>query len=267
MRIDHFESEFNIDQLPAPKGDPIGNTSLGKLVQALPVCERLNHSRQVLILDAVRTYYFAKAFRSAIRELEKKLPESISLTTTMISKDLMRVAVLNIASINDQSPRTKSLPNTILVLRLALANSQEEEAKTAISLLDEISRSINPDTQIPLKYVRYMRNKWAGHASLDRQVDEWASADSTLSLPLIEEGLTRLVNAHQDLSEVLNMSEEAQKVLTAADVQPTVIDGVETLPLTFEWSSAVHLAETVRVAAKNSASRIVTCLATGALRA
>jgi hypothetical protein len=56
-----------------------------------------------------------------------------------------------------------------------------------------------------------MRNKCAGHASLDRHVDDWADAGSTLSLRLIEEGLARMVNAHQDLSEVVNMSEEHEE--------------------------------------------------------
>jgi hypothetical protein len=257
MRIRHFESEFNADQRPGLDGGPIGNANLEAHVAAMPLSERIEMSRQVLVLEAVRTYYFAKVFREAIRELAMDIPESDLPTLTMMGKDLMRLAVINVASVNDKGSRTKSLPNTLSVLKTALSDLQGADAEAAISRIDEISRSINPDTQLPLKYLRHMRNKWAGHASLDRHVDDWADAGSTLSLPLIEEALVRMVNAHQDLSEVVNMSEEARRLATEAVAEPPVIDGKGTVPMTFDWSSAVVMAEMVREAAKNSAARIV----------
>lgn len=261
MRIGHFESEFNPDQLPELDGDPLGNTNLDAQVGAMPMSERIEMSQQVLVLEAVRTYYIAKAFRAGIRELAADIPESDSHTLTMMGKDLMRLAVINVASVNDKGSRTKSLPNTLSVLKAALSGLQGSDAEAAISLIDEISKSINADTQLPLKYIRHMRNKWAGHASLDRHFDDWADAGSTLSLPLIEEGLAILVNAHQDLSEVVNTSQEARRVATEAVTKPVLIDGVETVPMTFDWSSAVVLADLVREAAKNSAARIVKRLA------
>lgn len=262
MRIRHFVSEFNADQLPDLDGDPLGNANLDALVEAMPVSGRIEMSQQVLVLEAVRTYYFAKTFGQGAQELlAADVPESISHTLTMMGKDLMRLAVINVASVNDKGSRTKSLPNTLSVLKAALSGLQGPDAEAARSLIDEISKSINADTQPPLKYLRHMRNKWAGHASLDRHVDDWADASSSLSLPLIEEGLVILVNAHQDLSEVINMSEHARSVATAALSKPAVINGEVTVPMTFNWSSAVVLAEVVRQAAKNSAARIVERLA------
>ncbi|BAS08677.1 hypothetical protein AHiyo4_20990 [Arthrobacter sp. Hiyo4] len=245
-----------MNQLPDLDGNPIDNANLEAHVEAMPVSERIEMSQQVLVLEAVRTYYFAKAFRMGIRELATEIPESDSHPMTMMGKDLMRLAVINVASVNNKGSRTKSLPNTLGVLKAALSGLQVSDAEAAISLIDEISKSINADTQLPLKYLRHMRNKWAGHASLDRHVDDWADAGSTLSLPLIEEGLARLVNAHQDLSEVLNMSAEARRVAAEAVAKPAVIDGIETVPMTFDWSSAVVIAEVVRDAAKNSATRM-----------
>lgn len=261
MRIRHFESEFNADQLPDLDGDPTGNANLDVQVGAMHMSERIEKSQQVLVLEAVRTYYFAKAFREGIREFAIDIPESDTHTMTMMGKDLMRLAVINVASVNDKVARTKSLPNTLSVLRAALSDLQGSDAEAATSLIDEISRNINPDTQLPLKYLRHMRNKWAGHASWDRHFDDWADAGSTLSLPLIEEGLARLVNAHQDLSEVVNMSEDARRMATEAVAKPAIINGEETIPMSFDWSSAVVFAEVVREAAKNSAARIVKLMA------
>uniref|UniRef100_UPI003F498C80 hypothetical protein n=1 Tax=Paenarthrobacter ureafaciens TaxID=37931 RepID=UPI003F498C80 len=47
---------------------------------------------------------------------------------------------------------------------------------------------------MPLMYVRHLRNKWAGHPSLDRRFDAWAGADKTLSVATVEAALTRLIN-------------------------------------------------------------------------
>lgn len=49
----------------------------------MPASKRIEMSRQVLVLEAVRTYYFAKAFWAGSRKLPGDIPESVIRTTRM----------------------------------------------------------------------------------------------------------------------------------------------------------------------------------------
>lgn len=75
------------------------------------------------------------------------------------------------------------------------------DANASAAELDQLRKlqtDINCDHYMPLMYVRHLRNKWAGHPSLDRRFDAWASADKTLSVAAVEAALTRLVNNTHD---------------------------------------------------------------------
>lgn len=69
---------------------------------------------------------------------------------------------------------------------------------TELDRLSDLQADINSDRYAPLEYVRHLRNKWAGHPSLDRRFDAWADADKTLSIATVEAALARLVNNAHD---------------------------------------------------------------------
>jgi hypothetical protein len=256
VRLRKFESEFDANMLPVVDGKPLGNADLLSGLQAMPLGARVDLAREALIIQAVRSYYFAKAFREEVRALEGSAVDPL---WTVLGIDLMKLAVINIAAVNDGLERTKSLPNTIAAISAILAGAQKPDARAAAELLGDIKRATNADTTLSLMYVRHMRNKWAGHASFDRYVDGWADAETSLSLPLVEDALARLVNAYQDVSEISAMSEDVRQAIQP-DEQEVDADATS-IPMSFDWSASVAMAGMVRDVAKHAALRTVRQLA------
>jgi hypothetical protein len=159
----------------------------------------------------------------------------------------------------DTSLRTRSIDVTIRAVKAALASQAGADAAAARDLVEGIRNRTNADRQDPLKYIRHLRNKWAGHASVDRDFDAWGDANSRVSLALIEKALEILVNAHQDLYEVIEMNEFLASTLKP----PATTDsgGERSFAVDFDWSAVVPIAELVRKMSKRSATRLVERLA------
>lgn len=93
-----------------------------------------------------------------------------------------------------------------------------------------------------------------GHASLDREFDGRADADTSISLPLVEEALVRLVNAHQVLADLISESPLLQ-ALAAASSSGSEGDAA-VIPFRVEWGVVTSLA----MLAQESASRAADAL-------
>lgn len=252
-KLPRFESEFDASQVPQPSGDPIENTPLDDLVKAMPPGARVEGSMQNLLLDAVQTYYLAKRFHELVGAFDGFTNRVVAGALSTIGANMMRLAVITVASVNDSSARSRSLPATITALETALkASGGNVTAETAG--LKNIKKDIDANKQVPFKYVRHLRNKWAGHASLDREFDNWANTDTTLSLPLLEEALVRLVNAYEDLVELIDGSPTLQQ-LTAKSASSTPADGP--IPFSVDWTAVTPLALVLRDTARRSAEALV----------
>jgi cation transport regulator ChaB len=261
MHVNPFESEYPDALVPNPEGSPLNKVSLSALHASIPLGKRLESSSQSLLVDAVRSFYFAKAFYAEWNLREENLPSDVRHAASQMPRDLIRLAVLSIGAVNDSSERTRSLHNTVAAIKLALADDPGTDAVAAREAIEDIRHRIDANSVVPLKYVRHVRNKWAGHASFDRDFDDWASADTTLSFPLLEKGLEILVNAHSDLFEVIRLSETASRVAAQAERADSAEDGPLSVPMSIDWSAIAVLAPMIRDAAKRDAALIMNQLA------
>lgn len=155
------------------------------------------------VIEAVHSFYLAKRTRQYFRDLPEN-DDRVGRGLDAISERLMRIAVVDIAGINDGGlrdadpgySRTASLPTAHQRIKRYLMAASSSPA--GLNQLEDLKRAINVDRYAPLKYVRHVRNKWAGHPSLDRRFDAWAGADKTLSIAAVEAALVRLVNNAQN---------------------------------------------------------------------
>jgi cation transport regulator ChaB len=261
MRLPVFESEYADDLIPDPDGRPLEKDSLVALQASIPVSERLESSSQTLLVEAVRSFYFAKAFYAGWNRRKDEFPEDVRHALSQMPRDLMRLAVVSIGAVNDSSERTRSLHHTVLAMKKALADDPGTDAAAARDLIESIRSRIDANSAVPLTYVRHVRNKWAGHASFDRDFDDWADADSTLNIPLLEKGLEILVNAQSDLFEVIGLSETAARIAARVEMaEPSEGDSL-VVPMTFDWSAVTVWAGVVRDAAKRDAALVIDQLA------
>ncbi|TFC91330.1 MULTISPECIES: hypothetical protein [Cryobacterium] len=259
MRISPFQSEYTDDAFPNLHGAPLTHSVLDSLEGSIPLRAKVDGSSRELLIEAVRSFYFAKQFHLEWERFHDQIPEEVRPTMPVLRTDLVRVAVIAVWKVFDTSSRTRSVDRTCLALSSALAGQEGDDAAAARDLVRNVHRRTNADLEESLKYVRHLRNKWAGHASIDRDFDSWAGADSTVSLAVIEKALETIVNAHQDLYEVIAMNEALARALETPPA--TAEDDDCVVKMDFDWSAVVPLAELVRIAAKRSATRLVERLA------
>jgi hypothetical protein len=175
---------------------------------------------------------------------------------------LLKGAVIGVAATIDvTSGRTRSLPDALNALETDLHNRKsqqpDDEIIAALELLAYIRRQTNANEVGSLKYVRHLRNKWAGHSSLDLTVDGWAGADRGVDFSIIEDALARMVNAFQDLSELVPMSKDLMDIeaqVTPPREQP---DGTVVVEMKAAWSGANSLAQATRYSAQQAADAFI----------
>ena len=73
---------------------------------------------------------------------------------------------------------------------------------------------------------------------MDRSFDTWAQGNDSLSISAVEAALVRIVNAYEDFSVLVAMSDAlVQKIKTPEQVPTINVDGQETWEMTVNWSS------------------------------
>ncbi|MFK4087227.1 hypothetical protein ACI2LF_24180 [Kribbella sp. NPDC020789] len=267
MKLSDFASEFDPTALPTVVGDPMINDALKAGVDALGTAHRVDRSLLNLLSDAVYGYYFAKHACIALQAQThaQAVAQDVHLRRGFetVSQSLLRGAVIGIATTIDLTGqgRTASIPHALGALgeelRRRIAQTSDDDAQAALELLDHVRSTTNVDTVLSLKYVRHLRNKWAGHASLDRSVDPWAGADTHVNLPLLEDALARMVNAFQDLATLVPMSNDL-KVIEQEGNPPRILpDGTVEIEMKLGWAGANALSRAMRELAKKAAAAFV----------
>ncbi|WP_153395061.1 hypothetical protein [Ornithinicoccus halotolerans] len=252
MKLPPFESEFDASVLPQIAGAPLSHSTLDTAVGSMPLSRRVEGSQQTLVIDAVHSFYLAKGVGRVVASFTGYTNQVAPAALRRVADDLMRLAVIAVAAVNDagQNSRTRSLPHTVDALTVALqgttGTSVEQQG------LANIKASVDHRTIPSLKYVHFVRNKWAGHASLDREFDKWADADTVLSIPLVEDALARLVNAHQALADLIDGS-KSLKQLAKASHQPTG----SAIPMSVAWNAVIPLAMVARESGQRQAQALL----------
>jgi hypothetical protein len=258
MKAPPFESEFDASAAPQLDGDPLSNADLTARAAEMRLWERVEGSQQTLILDAVESFYLAKRFLQIVLSFDGFTNAVASSALQAIGTRLMRLAVITVATVNDSSRdgRTRSIPHTLDRLHVALEGVPDRDVSAEKAGVRRLKASVNPDVVPSLKYLRHLRNKWAGHASLDRSFDNWAGADEAVSLPLIEDALVRLVNAHQQFAEMVAASEVLEELM--ADPSSRASAGVPgVVAMAVDWSAVIPLADVVRDWAGRAAEALI----------
>lgn len=109
MRAKPFRSEYSDDDIPELVGTPLTHAELNALDAATSPGDKVDSSSRELLLEAVRTFYFAKQFHVDSRRTNAAIPENIAPTVEVMRTDLMKLGVLAIWRVFDTSPRTRSL--------------------------------------------------------------------------------------------------------------------------------------------------------------
>lgn len=250
MKLSPFESEYADSVLPTFEGAPATHAAVRTSADAETPWTQMSALLGTTVIQAVQSFYLAKRSRQYFSDLPEN-DDRVGRAIGDINSRLMRMAVLDIAALNDgglagndpESSRTASLPTTHQRMKRHLTEANASTAQ--LDRLRELQTDINSDHYVPLKYVRHLRNKWAGHPSLDRRFDAWASADKTLSIATVEAALARLVN---------NAHETALFVSSAPALQgfrqPPVAENPDgSIPIGVDLSNVIVLAEIMRESA------------------
>ena len=247
MRLHNFQSEFAPHEVPDLNGVRVTSKDLDVEVAKVPEHERVEISQQNLILEVVNDFYFAKYFFLKTNTLDCKGDDRLQGTFGYLSHQMFKQAVISVATtidlttgkpVDGKKPpgRTASMPHLLERIKKTLEDL-DTDASAELELVEHIRQSIDPQKHRTLEYVQYMRNKWAGHASMDRRFDTWV-ADDSLSIPAVEAALVRIVNAYEDFSDLVKMSDTLTEMIKKPKQVPTInSDGTKTWKMTVNWSS------------------------------
>jgi hypothetical protein len=248
MRLPNFQSEFAPHEVPDLTGARETNKKLDAEVAKVPEHERVEISQQNLILDVVKDFYFAKYFFLKTNTRNYEGDDRLQGTFGYLSEQLLKQAVISVATAIDLTTgksedgkkppgRTASLPHLLERIKKTLEDL-DTDASAELDLVEHIRKSVDPQKHLTLEYVQYMRNKWAGHASMDRRFDKWVQAKDSPSIPALEAALVRIVNAYEDFSDLVEMSDTLTEKTTKPKQVPTINgDGHKTWTMTVDWSS------------------------------
>lgn len=233
------------------------NKDLDAEVAKIPEVERVEISQQNLILMAVKDFYLAKYFFLRTETVDYESDDRLQETFRYLAHQLFKQAVISVATTidltsgkpeNGKKPpgRTKSMPHLLERIKKTLEDLGAN-AGTEFQLVEDIRTSVDPHKHLTLGYVQYMRNKWAGHASMDRRFDTWAKANDHLSIPAVEAALVRIVNAYEDFSDLVEMSDTLLEKTKKPEQTPTIDEhGHEIWKMTVDWSSIRTFAPLLR---------------------
>lgn len=275
MRLPSFQSEFASHEVPDLTGPRVTNKDLDDEVAQVPEHERVKISQQNLILNVVKDFYFAKYFFQKENSADYEGDDQLQQSLRYLSQQLLKQAVISVATsidltagpaVNGQKPpgRTASLPHLLEKVRKTLEDL-DTDASAELELVEHISKSVNPQRHPALGYVQFMRNKWAGHASMDLRFDTWVQANESLSISSVEAALVRIVNAYEDFSDLVEMSEAlTEKTREPTRVATINVDGYETGKLTVDWSNIRTFAPLVKGSARSGVDHFFETLATSA---
>lgn len=247
MITPRFESEYADSALPTFAGSPATHAELSTSADAEIPWTQMSALLGSTVNTAIQSFYLAKRTRQYFSDLPKD-GDRVGRVVEDIGQRLMRQAVLDIAGVNDGGmpgkdsgrSRTASLPTAHNRMKERLVSVQAPPA--FLTRLEDLRADINVDHHMPLKYVHHLRNKWAGHPSLDRRFDGWGGADKALYIPVVEAALVRLVNNASDTAEFVS----SVPALNDFDQPPAATNADGSMPIEISLSNVLVWAEVMR---------------------
>lgn len=175
--------ELNQPETPAAatgEGGPLTDEELLKALNALTPGERIEDTIAQLGLAAY-SVSFAKIAAPRLDAAQKQAgsnPVGAGLKHLVVS--VLQKAVVDVAATFDQTGDGSSSLSTALnmVCRHLKASPSSSERTAALKLVAGIRREAIESKTPEIEYVRYLRNKWAAHSSMDLSVDPWKPGKS-----------------------------------------------------------------------------------------
>lgn len=264
MKVSPFESEYSANDLPSVTGAPMTNQQLESLISQRGPWVRAERAQQHAVLDAVHGYYLAKRFSEEVTDFNGWTNRVVKGAVAEVEARLWKLAVIEVAGVNDRTSLTRgaSLQSVLVSMRDALQSSSDPTAASELAQVNALLSATNAERVTSLRYIRHVRNKWAGHPSMDRDFDAWADADKHLSLPLIEDALALLVRSHHEAATLASTSSTLAPLFeTPRPDAQTIEDGngtiIRTAPVTVAWGNVTVLAMTMRDSAARRASALL----------
>lgn len=269
MKLSNFTSEFDPSELPTIHGTPMENAPVAALIAGKGTAFRVDESLMNLLVGAVYSFYFAKRASPALDAFASNRAGPLKQGVDEIRNSLLKTAVMGVATTIDVTTgQTRSLPHALDALRSDLNNrmSQQPDAEidAALDLLNHIRQQTYANEVNSMKYVRHLRNKWAGHSSLDRTIDAWANADKSVDFRIVEDALARIVNSFQDLSVLVPMSNDLMEIQAQGNPREVLPDGTVKIELKIAWSGVNALARVMRHSAQQAADAFIEQFCAGA---
>lgn len=154
----------------------------------------------------------------AAREHAGRNPVGAGLGHLVVS--VLQKAVVDTAATFDQTGEgSSSLPTALnMVCRHLKASPRSSERTAALALVAEIRRDAIENKTPELEYVRYLRNKWAAHSSMDISVDPWEPGKSVdfakleLALQQMQKHFVELASLTEQVTALQGLEREGRRV-------------------------------------------------------
>ncbi|RYP88663.1 hypothetical protein EKO23_01875 [Nocardioides guangzhouensis] len=201
---------------------PLDEEDLAQALAQVPVGERLEDAFSAYLLACI-SLGFAKTAAPQLRQRSAELghhPLASALDHLAVS--IAQKAVLDAAATYDQAGKgSSSLANALDLITGCLKDptfGSAADREAARQLVAGIRNSVITIKSPEISAIRYWRNKWAGHRSVDPQVDPWAW-EHPVDFAVIKNGLDQMRAAFREfallltqLPQLASLQEDARRV-------------------------------------------------------
>lgn len=185
--------------------EPLSDDELRNALSQIHVGQRIEDAF-AWYLHAGISLGFARTAAPVLRAQAQALHGPISSALEHLAISLVQKAVLDASATYDQAGEgSSSLANALDLITRLLKSPQtgsSGDRQAARRLVDELRQSVIVQKSPEWQAIRYWRNKWAGHRSVDAQVDPWAW-DNPVSFGTIETGLEQMRVAFNEFAVLL----------------------------------------------------------------
>lgn len=232
------------EPVAAPSG-PLEDEALGMAIREIPIGKRLEEAlaRQLL---ACTSLGFARTAVPPLLGRAAAARGPLSLALDHLAVSLTQKAVLDAAATYDQAGEgASSLANGLDLITRFLRDSgslSRGDRGAARKLVDEIRSSAISQKSDELRSVQFWRNKWAGHRTVDAQIDPWAW-DHPVDFGTVETALEQMQQAFHEfgvlltqLPELARLHADAMRVNDKTIRMGLSLDGAASWPVDYMLS-------------------------------
>lgn len=226
----------------ASHSEPLDDEALSMAIREIPIGKRLEEALAQQLL-ACTSLGFARTAVPALRGRAAEIARGpLSMALEHLAVSLTQKAVLDAAATYDKAGEgASSLANALDLITRFLRESSSSvspgDRDAARKLVDGIRLSAILQRSAELESLRFWRNKWAGHRTVDAQVDPWAG-DHPVDFGTIQVALEQMRAAFHEfgllltqLPELARLHPDAMRVDDKTTLIGLSLDGAAAWPV------------------------------------